>query len=121
MSADSTPALGGGEFVGAFSDAPAVEAVQLYLTSPDWNNAKAALGGWFSANLGLDTANVADPVNAVAVEILQNASTFRFDASDLMPGEVGAGSFWTEMTAWIAEDKADQAVLDAIEATWPAS
>jgi len=25
------------------------------------------------------------------------------------------------MTAWIAEDKADQAVLDAIEATWPAS
>ena len=121
VSADSTPALGGGEFVGAFSDAPAVEAVQLYLTSPDWNNAKAALGGWFSANLGLDTANVADPVNAVAVEILQNASTFRFDASDLMPGEVGAGSFWTEMTAWIAEDKADQAVLDAIEATWPAS
>jgi alpha-glucoside transport system substrate-binding protein len=38
-----------------------------------------------------------------------------------MPGEVGAGSFWTEMTAWIAEDKADQAVLDAIQATWPAS
>jgi alpha-glucoside transport system substrate-binding protein len=38
-----------------------------------------------------------------------------------MPGEVGAGSFWTEMTAWIAEDKANQAVLDAIEATWPAS
>jgi len=25
------------------------------------------------------------------------------------------------MTAWIAEDKADQAVLDAIQATWPAS
>lgn len=121
VSADQTPALGGGEFVGAFNDAPAVQAVQLYLTSPDWNNAKAALGGWFSPNLGLDTANVADPVNAVAVQILQNATTFRFDASDLMPGEVGAGSFWTEMTAWIAEDKADQAVLDAIQATWPAS
>ncbi len=121
VSADQTPALGGGEFVGAFSDAPAVAAVQHYLTTPEWNNKKAALGGWFSANLGLDTANVADPVNAVAVEILQNATTFRFDASDVMPGEVGAGSFWTEMTAWIAEDKADQAVLDAIEATWPAS
>lgn len=120
-SADDSPALGGGEFVGAFSDAPAVQAVQLYLTTPEWNNKKAALGGWFSPNLGLDTANVADPVNKVAVEILQNATTFRFDASDLMPGEVGAGSFWTEMTAWIAEDKADQAVLDAIQATWPAS
>ena len=121
VSADDTPALGGGEFVGAFSDAPAVQAVQLYLTTTEWNNAKASLGGWFSPHLGLDTANIADPVNKVAVEILQNATTFRFDGSDLMPGEVGAGSFWTEMTAWIAEDKADQAVLDAIQATWPAS
>jgi alpha-glucoside transport system substrate-binding protein len=77
------------------------------------------LGGWFSANLGLDTANVADPVNKVAVEILQNASTFRFDGSDVMPAEVGAGSFWKEMTAWVAENKSDKAVLDAIYSTWP--
>ena len=119
VSASDTPALGGGEFVGAFSDDAAVQAVQLYLTTSEWNNKKAALGGWFSPHLGLDTANIDDPVNKVAVEILQNATTFRFDASDLMPGEVGAGSFWREMTAWIAEDKADQAVLDAIQATWP--
>lgn len=119
VTADNRPALGGGEFVGAFSDEPAVQAVQLYLTTTEWNNKKAALGGWFSPHLGLDTANVADPVNKVAVEILQNATTFRFDASDLMPGEVGAGSFWREMTAWIAEDKDNQAVLDAIQSTWP--
>ena len=121
VSSDNKPALGGGEFVGAFSDRPEVQAVQLYLTSSEWNNKKASLGGWFSAHLGLDTANVADPVNAVAVEILQNATTFRFDASDLMPAAVGAGSFWKEMTAWVAEDKADAAVLDAIQAGWPAS
>jgi alpha-glucoside transport system substrate-binding protein len=121
VSADNKPALGGGEFVGAFSDRPEVQAVQLYLTSADWNNKKASLGGWFSAHLGLDTKNVADPVNAVAVSILQNATTFRFDASDLMPAAVGAGSFWKEMTAWVAEDKADADVLDAIQASWPAS
>jgi alpha-glucoside transport system substrate-binding protein len=121
VSADNKPALGGGEFVGSFSDRPEVAAVQLYLTSADWNNKKASLGGWFSAHLGLDTANVADPVNAVAVEILQNATTFRFDASDLMPAAVGAGSFWKEMTAWVAEDKSDAAVLEAIQASWPAS
>ena len=120
VSADQTPALGGGEFVGAFSDAPATQVVQYFLTTPEWNNAKAALGGWFSPNLGLDTANVEDPVNKVAVEILQNATTFRFDGSDVMPAEVGAGSFWREMTAWVAEDKSNQDVLDAIEATWPA-
>ena len=121
VSADNKPALGGGEFVGAFSDRPEVQAVQLYLTTAEWNNKKASLGGWFSAHLGLDTANVADPVNAVAVEILQNATTFRFDASDLMPAAVGAGSFWKEMTAWVAEDKADADVLEAIQASWPAS
>ena len=121
VSADNRPALGGGEFVGAFNDAPQVQAVQHYLTTAEWNNRKAADGGsWFSAHLGLKPESVADPVNRVAVEILQNASTFRFDASDLMPGAVGAGTFWTEMTAWFAEGKSSQAVLDAIQASWPA-
>ena len=30
-------------------------------------------------------------------DILANASTFRFDGSDLMPGKIGAGAFWTGM------------------------
>ena len=64
---------------------------------------------------------MADPVNKVAVEILQNATTFRFDASDLMPAAVGSGSFWKEMTAWVAENKSSKAVLDAVEASWPAN
>ena len=118
-SADNKPALGGGEFVASFSDRGEVQALQHYLTTPLWNNAKAKLGGWFSANKGLDEANVADPVNKVAVQILKNATTFRFDGSDVMPAAVGAGTFWKEMTAWVAEDKSDKAVLDAIEASWP--
>jgi alpha-glucoside transport system substrate-binding protein len=118
-SADNKPALGGGEFVAAFSDRGEVAALQHYLTTPLWNNAKAKLGGWFSANKGLEEANVADPVNKVAVQILKNATTFRFDGSDVMPAAVGAGTFWKEMTAWVAENKSDKAVLDAIEKSWP--
>ena len=38
-------------------------------------------------------------------------ATFRFDASDLMPAAVGAGKFWTEMTAWFGENKSTSAVL----------
>jgi len=38
-----------------------------------------------------------------------------------MPGAVGAGSFWKEMTAWIAQDKSTKAVLDNIEESWPSS
>ena len=44
---------------------------------------------------------------------------FRFDASDLMPGSVGAGTFWTEVTAWVAGGDT-QTFVDNVEASWPA-
>ena len=47
------------------------------------------------------------------------ATTFRFDASDLMPGAVGAGSFWTGMVDY-AGGKDAQAVADEIQASWDA-
>ena len=33
---------------------------------------------------------------------LQRSTVFRFDGSDQMPGEVGAGTFWKDMIAWIS-------------------
>jgi hypothetical protein len=38
-----------------------------------------------------------------------------------MPAEVGAGSFWTGMVRYMQEGPGSvQAVLDEIEASWPA-
>jgi len=34
-------------------------------------------------------------------------------------GAVGAGTFWKEMTNWVATNKSDKDVLDAIEQSWP--
>ena len=48
-------------------------------------------------------------------EILLNADTFRFDGSDLMPGAVGAGTFWTGMVDYVG-GKSAQAVADQIQA-----
>lgn len=46
--------------------------------------------------------------------------TGRFDASDLMPAEVGSGSFWTGMVNYIQGGAgALQGVLDDIEASFP--
>lgn len=122
MDADERPVLGGGEFVAAFADRPEVAAFQAFLVSPEWNNAKieSTGPGWVSANSGQDTSLYASPIDRLSAELLADPNTvFRFDASDLMPGEVGASSFWTEMTNWIASDKSDQEVLDAIESSWP--
>ncbi|MGD8149872.1 ABC transporter substrate-binding protein [Ornithinimicrobium sp. Y1694] len=125
MTADERPMLGGGEFTVALADPaerPEVAALQAYLTSPEWSNEKARVtgAGWISANSGLDPENLSSPIDQLAFETLTDESyTFRFDGSDLMPAAVGAGTFWSEMTAWIASGKDTQAVADAIEASWP--
>ena len=51
-------------------------------------------------------------------DILANADTFRFDGSDLMPGGVGAGSFWTGVVDYVGGEDLDT-VLAAIDASWP--
>ncbi|MEV7428122.1 ABC transporter substrate-binding protein [Nocardioides sp. NPDC092400] len=117
-----SPVLGGGEFVAAFSDEPEVQAFQTYLSSDVWANEKAKAtpgGGWVSANTGLEISNLSSPIDQLSAEIFQDPdAVFRFDGSDQMPGAVGAGSFWTEMTAWIAQDQSTEDSLTKIEESW---
>ncbi|TFB99504.1 ABC transporter substrate-binding protein [Cryobacterium mannosilyticum] len=110
---------GGGEIVGAFSDDADTQKVQAYLSSADWANSRVSLGGVISANKGLDPANAKSPILQQAIKILQDPkTTFRFDASDLMPGSVGAGTFWKGMVNWINGTPTDE-VLTSIEGGWP--
>ena len=121
--ATDKPVLGGGEFVAAFRDAPEVAAFQAFLASDTWANEKAKAtegGGWVTANSGLDVNNLATDFDKLASGVLGDKnSVIRFDASDLMPAAVGAGSFWSEMVKFFAEDKSSKDVADSIEATWP--
>ncbi len=112
---------GGGEIVGAFnSDADTVQVLE-YLSSPEWANNRVSLGGVISANSGLDPANASSGILTQAIQILQDPkTTFRFDASDLMPSAVGAGTFWKGMVSWISGTPVKQ-VTEQIEAGWPAS
>jgi alpha-glucoside transport system substrate-binding protein len=118
---DPLSVTGGGEFVGAFDDREEVQAFQAYLSSDTWANNRVALGGVISANSGLDASVASSDLLTQSVEILQNPdTTFRFDASDLMPGAVGSDSFWTGIIDWIGGDDT-QTVVDAVESSWPAS
>ena len=122
---DERPTLVAGEFIGAFTDRPEVQAFQTYLSTSDWANAKAAAtpaGGWVSANNGLDPELLATDFDRLSAEILADPATVaRFDASDLMPSEVGAGSFWAGITEWFASDLSSQEVTDDIENSWPSN
>ncbi|GGI44418.1 alpha-glucoside transport system substrate-binding protein [Agromyces flavus] len=118
---DPLSVTGGGEFPVAFRDAEEVEAFRTYLSSDLWANNRVSLGGVVSANKGLDPENASSELLVQAVEILQDPeTTFRFDGSDLMPGAVGADSFWKGIVAWVGGESTEQ-VLDTVEASWPAS
>jgi len=117
--AGASAVTGGGEIVAAFSNDEDTIAVQEYLSSADWANSRVKLGGVISANKGLDPANASSAILSQAIEILQDENTtFRFDASDLMPGAVGSGTFWKGMVDWINGASTDE-VLTKIEAGWP--
>jgi alpha-glucoside transport system substrate-binding protein len=117
-----TPIVGGGEIVAAFSDKPEVQSFQTFLSSPEFATAKVKLGTWVSSNNGVPLDAYTDPISKLSAQLLVDpTATFRFDASDLMPAAVGAGSFWKQMTAWFAENKDTVEVEKALDASWPAS
>lgn len=119
MTADESPLLVAGEFVGAFNDDEATAAVQAFMASSEWANTRVEIGGVTSANTGVDPELASSDVLRLAIELLQDESAVaRFDGSDLMPSEVGAGSFWTAMVDWI-NGSDTQSVLDTVESSWP--
>ncbi|NHC13742.1 ABC transporter substrate-binding protein [Motilibacter deserti] len=114
------PVLGSGEFVGAFSERPEVQAFQRYTSTMDYVRSRAVLspGSWVTAAKGLDPAVFSSPIDRSSYEILQNPeAVFRFDGSDQMPAAVGTGSFWRGMSDWL-NGKDTGPVLDQIEASW---
>ena len=122
-SAIPTPVEGGGEFTVAFANDPATQAVQTYLSSPQWADSRIKVApGWVSANSGVDQSLYTDGIDKLSAQYLTNPNaTFRFDASDLMPSAVGSGAEWTQMTAWFGTGASIASVAKAIDAAWPAS
>ena len=104
----------------AFNSDPATVALQTFMSSDTWANIRVSLGGVISANKGLDPANASSPIGQASIKILQGQDTiFRFDASDLMPGVVGAASFWTGISDWVVSSKDTQQTVEFIDGTWP--
>jgi alpha-glucoside transport system substrate-binding protein len=112
--------LVGGEFVAAFDDSESTEMVRQFLASELYHNARLQTGPWSTARQGVDPANATTPINQFATEILTDPEvTVRFDGSDLMPGAVGASSFWTGVVEWVSGDKTAEQMATDIENSWP--
>ena len=96
------PVLGAGDIYAMFNDRPEVRAVMQYFSTGDSVKTWIEAGGMIGTHNDASLDWYGDPITRGVAEMLQNATTFRFDASDLMPSEVGAGTFWKYMTDYVS-------------------
>ncbi len=114
-----SPVLGAGTVWAITDENQAAHELIAYLQTPEAHEAWMALGGFLTPHKGVNLDAFADPTLRKMNDILLGATTFRFDGSDLMPGGVGAGSFWTGMVDY-AGGKDAAAVAAEIQASWEA-
>ncbi|MDE2739793.1 MAG: ABC transporter substrate-binding protein [Paracoccaceae bacterium] len=113
------PVLGGGTLWSITNDSNVTRGLMKYLQTPIANEVWMALGGFMTPHTGVNKAVFADSTVAKMNEILLGATTFRFDGSDLMPGGVGAGTFWTGMVDYSGGKSAPD-VASEIQSSWEA-
>ena len=113
------PVLGAGTVWAITNPSDAANDLIAFLETPEAHETWMALGGFLTPHKGVDTSKFSDAATAKMNDILLAATTFRFDGSDLMPGAVGAGSFWTGMVDYTG-GKSAQEVADGIQASWDA-
>jgi alpha-glucoside transport system substrate-binding protein len=122
------PVLTAGIYAAAFNEDPATMAVMNYIATSDYAAARQAnqkaflegadVSGYLSAANNQD-ASVYGPLEQSFLEILNTADVARFDGSDLMPADVGAGTFWSEGTSLVNGDIDAATAAATIQASWP--
>ena len=111
------PVLGAGTLVSITKDSKAARAFIDYLKMPLSHEIFMKDGGFLTP---LKTVNPDAYINDAAKkqgDIMATATTFRFDGSDLMPGKIGAGAFWTGMVDFVGGKSAADTGA-AIQKAW---
>jgi len=113
------PVLGAGTLFSITKDSSGARALIEFLKSPIAHEVWMAQQGFLTPHKGVNTDLYANDSLRGMGEILLKATTFRFDGSDLMPGGVGAGTFWTGMVDYAGGKEAAD-VAKAIQTSWEA-
>ncbi len=111
------PVLGAGTVFGVTKDSKGARAFMKYLQSPIAHEIWMAQSGFLTPHNGVNVDAYGNDTLKNMGKILLNATTFRFDGSDLMPGAIGAGAFWTGMVDYAGGKDAATAAA-SIQETW---
>ena len=113
------PVLGGGTLLAITNPSDATNALMEFFKLPLAHEINAAQTGFLTPLKTMNPETYLNDALRGQAEILVNATTFRFDGSDLMPGGVGAGTFWTGMVDYTGGKSAAD-VASEIQSSWDA-
>ncbi|MEZ4769014.1 MAG: ABC transporter substrate-binding protein [Caldilineales bacterium] len=113
------PFLVAGDVMAASEDRPEVRAVMQYFSTGEGIRGWLAAGGALGMQKDVQLDWYGSPLEADIAAMVNDATSVRFDGSDLMPGAVGSGSFWKGMTDYFSGAADLDTVLAEIDASWP--
>jgi alpha-glucoside transport system substrate-binding protein len=113
------PVLVAGDIMTMFNDRPEVRALMEYFSTGAGVEQWIRLGGAISPHLDSSLDWYTNDIDRQVADTILNATSVRFDASDLMPAEVGADSFWHSMTDYVSGATDLETALTEIDASWP--
>jgi alpha-glucoside transport system substrate-binding protein len=113
------PFLVAGDLIAMFNDRPETRALMQYFTTPQSVTGWLEGGGAIAAQQTATRDMYGSDLDWGVSQLVAEATSFRFDGSDLMPGEVGAGSFWEHITSYVAGSEDLDTAMQAIDASWP--
>jgi alpha-glucoside transport system substrate-binding protein len=111
------PVLGAGTMFVRSEDTAITTAFIEFLQTPIAHEIWMAQSGFLTPFTEANQEVFPSDTQRALNEILTSATTFRFDGSDLMPGEIGAGAFWTGMVDYVTGASAEE-VAAGIQERW---
>lgn len=115
------PVLGGGDLAVLMSDSEDAKTAMNLLANAEIGNEAAPVSSFISPFTTFDTSLYPSETTKEIAQVAYDSTAFLFDGSDAMPAEVGAGSFWREMTAYVSGNQDLETALQKIEESWPSS
>jgi alpha-glucoside transport system substrate-binding protein len=112
------PVLGAGNLFAMVTDRPEVREAMRYLTTVEATRPFVENGGFLSPHKDTPLEWFPTPEELQFAQIILGADAYRFDASDMMPDQVGLRSFYRGIVDWVKGADLDT-VLQEIDKSWP--
>ncbi|WP_296665183.1 ABC transporter substrate-binding protein [Demequina sp.] len=113
------PVVGGGDLAIMLNEDQATKDAMAILANGAIGEPAAPGSSFISPHKDFNMELYPNQVTKDVAQVAYDSTAFLFDGSDQMPGEVGAGTFWSDMTSWIAGSQDLDTTLTNIDSSWP--